>query len=122
MNFWHGASDSKISSVAPVLSIKQDGIAVGGGSTIHGILTASATLTFGPIAAQTCAEQALTIQSATSGAAISASPSVSLGNPNLSWQARVSGLGGIVSVRVCNVNGAVAVTPATVPWNVSAVQ
>lgn len=122
VNFWHGASDAQISSGPPVLSITRDGIALGGGSTIHGILTGSATLTFTSIAAQTCQEQTLTIQGAMPGAALSASPSESLANPNLSWQAWVSGPGGLVSVRVCNVNGADMVTPAAVPWNVSAVE
>jgi hypothetical protein len=122
VNFWHGADDSQIASAPPVLSVNRDGIAVGGGSTIHGILTGTATLTFGPIAEGTCAERTLTIQNATSGAAISASPAASLGNANLSWQARVSGSSGTVSVRVCNVSDAGAVTPAAVRWNVSAVQ
>jgi hypothetical protein len=119
VNFWHGTRDSQISSAVPVLSINADGIALGGGSTIHRILTGKATLTFAPIAAQTCEEQTLTIQYAMPSAAVSASPAAPLGSPSLSWQAWVSGSGGVVSVRLCNVGAAGGVTPAAVVWNVS---
>ncbi|MFZ0523454.1 MAG: hypothetical protein WAL95_20675 [Candidatus Acidiferrales bacterium] len=122
VNFWHSARDSQISSAAPVLSINPDGIALGGGSTIHRILRSSATLTFTPVAAQTCEERTLTIQNATPSAAVSASPAAPLGSPSLSWQAWVSGSGGVVSVRLCNVSAAGGVAPAAVVWNVSAVE
>ena len=122
VNFWHGVSDSRIPSEEPVLSINADGIAVGGGSTIHQLLAGSGTLAFPPIAANTCQEKNLIVRGAMTGAAVNASPSSSLGNANLSWQAWVSGPGGQVAVRVCNVAAAGTVTPAAVIWNVSGME
>jgi hypothetical protein len=122
VNFWHGASDAQISTTEPVLSINANGIALGGGSRIQKLSIGSATLKFAAIPAQSCEDQNVVINGVTSGAAVSASPSASLGNSNLSWQAWVAGPEGMVSVRVCNLDAAKAVTPAAVVWKISAIQ
>jgi hypothetical protein len=102
VNFWHGASDSRISTAQPLLSINADGIALSGGSAIHKILQATATLQFAPVAAQSCQEQSFTMKGATSGGAVSASPSASLGDSNLSMGQRRRGcFGARLQCRPC---------------------
>ena len=83
-------------------------------------LSASATLTYTAIAAQTCQEQSVTVTGAASTGVASASPTASLGSVNLSWSAWVSAAN-TVSVRVCNPSSG-SITPSAVTWQARVIQ
>jgi len=86
-----------------------------GGSVINLIASGSATLTFNPVAAQTCNEQTVMVPGATGGKAAFFSPAAPLGSTNLSWSSWVSAAD-TVSVRVCNLTAG-PITPRSVTWN-----
>lgn len=103
------------------LAVSATTLNVGGGQNLSGVFLGTATLTYGSIAAQTCAEQTITITGAsTTNFGASASPRVTLGNVNLSWSAWVSA-SNTLSVRVCNPTVG-AITPAAVAWGGHVIQ
>jgi hypothetical protein len=93
---------------------------IGGGSPISQVLLHTGSLKFPSIAAGTCQEQTLIVAGATTSSTVAASPTASLGNMNLSWQAWANGESQI-TIRVCNVSQG-PVTPNKVDWAVSIVR
>jgi hypothetical protein len=81
---------------------------VGSGSTVSKLLSASSSMTFGTIGANSCAEQTLNVTGAADG------DTVALGVPNAAavsgtvFSSWVSGAG-VVKIRACN-TGAASVT------------
>jgi hypothetical protein len=86
---------------------------VGTGTQINKHLSASATLDFGSIAAQTTAELTITVTGSASGDTCYASPATGI-EANLVWSAFVSA-SNTVTVRVANITGA-AIDPASRSW------
>jgi hypothetical protein len=84
---------------------------VGSGSTVSKILSATASLSFGAVAANSCAEQTINVAGAADG------DTVSLGVPNAAevsstiFSSWVSGAG-VVKLRACNTSAATTSIPA----------
>jgi len=75
----------------------------------------TATLTFGVIPPQACAEQNAAVRGIATGSPSQATPSANLGNINLSWSSWISE-NSTLTVRLCNPSTA-SITPNSVAWN-----
>lgn len=124
VNFLHHVNDASVASAVPVMHLDQNGVSIGGGSSIQAVWKVAATLTFPAIPAHSCREQAMSVNGQSfdrTTASVTVSPAESPGYSDLSWQGMLTSANGAISVRVCNIGEGVAQLKA-IRWNATVIE
>jgi hypothetical protein len=109
-----GNTSITLAGTTPALNlVASGGVQVNSGNALKGLLSATASLSFGAIANGATATQTITVTGAAAGNDATASPAASIGG-GFVWSAYVSG-SNTVTVIVANLSGSTT-TPSTQTW------